>query len=473
MSFRVATPLSFQISRNMRDLRDRLSHVSSGRRVEKAADDAAGLGVATRLGTVAGSKRVAIRNIENGLDMLDTADGGMSEVADHLVRLRELAIQAASQTLSDEARAYVQDEYTGVLASINHAAGSTTWGSKPLLSFETVDVGLVVDVSGSMSGEIEETKNAINDFRQTFLDAGLNVGLGLAVMGLDSTDGVTREADIDSTEFVTELEELGAIVWQSMSPWSALLNASGAQDWAGEDDPDAFTWRPNPKRQVMILVTDTGLENPLTGYTQFQVATMLANQGIEVHTINPGWANGTFNTITSTTGGQTWDIGDASGSGIATALTSIAEDLSAELGIETTCQVQVSHGGGEEDRIDLELPLDATANGLGVSGTSVSTVENAREALDYIDTAISSLGESRAKVGAMSNRLLHALGAETAALEATEAAESRILDADMAAETAALAKAQILADVSISIYAQARQMERETIEAILEDVGAA
>lgn len=468
MSIHLATPLSLQITRNMRDLRVRLSHVSSGRRVNKAADDAAGLAVADQLGAVAASKRVAMRNIEQALNLLDTADGGMMEVADHLVRLRELATQAASEVLSDSSRAHVQDEYAATMNSINHAAANTLWGDKPLLSYESVDVGLVVDVSGSMSGEIAATQAAIEAFRQAFLDAGLNVGLGLSVMGRDPVDGVTRRADIATAEFVTELASLGVEMYGPMSPYSALLNAGGAADLPGTDDPDAYTWSANPIRRVLVLITDTGQELALVSHSAAAVGGMLNAHDVEVHTINPAAYNGVFNPITSATGGQTWDIGDASGSGIATALTAIAADLSAEFGTLTNLEVQVSHTNDPSSRIDLEMPVDATAHGLGLAGTSVSTVESARAAMDAIDAAMGTLGAAQAKVGANTNRLMYALENETTAAENTEAARSRILDADMAAETAALMREQILAQASTGIAAQAWRLEKEALEQILE-----
>jgi flagellin len=457
-----------QITRNMRDLRVRLGHVSSGRRVDKAADDAAGMAVGRGLRTVASSKRVAIRNIEQALTMLDTADGGMAQVADHLIRLRELAVASATGTHTSRTRSYLQDEYEATLDSINSAAASTSWEDQPLLSFETVDVGLVVDVSGSMGGEIADTRAAIEDFRQTFLDAGLNVGLGLAVMGVDKADGVTRRADIDAAEFVTELAGLGVEMYGPMSPYSALLNAGGAADLPGDDDPDAFTWRANPKRRVLVLITDTGQEAALVAHSQAAVGSMLNAHDVEVHTINPLAYNSVFNTITADTGGQTWDIGDASGSGIATALTSIAEDLSAELGTLTSLEVQVSHTNDEHSRISMELPLDATATGLGVASTTVTTVEEARDAIGAIDTAMDTLNAARSRVGAYTNRLIHALENEQTAVENTEAAQSRILDADMAAQTAALMREQILAYASVSVAAQAMKLERAALEEILE-----
>ncbi len=465
----VTSPLAHSIAVNMRALRVRLEHVSSGRRIVRAADDAAGMAISENLGVIADSKRMAIRNINTALEMLDMADAGAAEVAEHLVRLRELAVQAASETLSDRERGYVQEEFTGTRAAIDQVAAATTWGELPLLSFEAVDVGLIVDVSGSMAGEIAETRDSITAFRQTFQDAGLNVGLGLAVMGVDTIDGVTQRADIASSDFADELGSLGIEMFGPMSPYSALLNAAGAEDLPGEDDPDAFSWRPNPKRKVLILITDTNQEAALVPHTQAQTANMLRTRDVEVHTINQTIHNSTFNTITSVTGGQTWDIGDASGSGISTALTSIAEDLSAEFGTNTY-SVQLSHTNEDSSRIELELPSDVTAQGLALTDTGVSTLEDAQDAIDDIDEALDLLGSTRASIGAQTNRLHYALDIEDAAVEATEAARSRILDADMAGEIAALAREQVLVQASVAVFAQARMMEREVIENILDSM---
>jgi flagellin len=131
-------------------------------------------------------------------------------------------------------------------------------------------------------------------------------------------------------------------------------------------------------------------------------------------------------------------------------------------------QVQVSHTNDEHSRIDLDLPLDATAHGLEVASTSVTSVENARQALDAIDNALNTLGAAQARVGAMTNRMVFALENETTAVESTVAAQSRILDADMAAETAALVRDQILAQASQSLAAQAWNLEKEVLEQIIE-----
>jgi flagellin len=219
---------------------------------------------------------------------------------------------------------------------------------------------------------------------------------------------------------------------------------------------------------VLVLITDTGQELALVGYSGAQVGGMLAARDIEVHTINPIGQNSVFDPITSATGGQTWSIGDASGSGISTALDSIATDLADELGTTTTFEVQVSHGSGDENRIDLQMPMDATANGLGLSSVTVTTVEEARAAMDALDDAIDTLSGIQTHVGVSHNRLMFALENETTALENTEAARSRILDADMAAETAALAREQILAQASVGMAAQAWKLEKEVLERILE-----
>ncbi len=466
----LASSLSYRARRASGPLRRMMERLSSGYRVNRAADDAAGLAVATNCGVVARSKRQAMRNIQDGLCALDTADGGLGQISRHLVRLRELAVAAASETITDGSRQHLQDEYQQLVASISAVAETTTWNGAPLLSFQTVDVGLVIDLSGSMGGEIAQVKASITDFRQTFLDAGLNVGLGLAAMGMDNTDGVTLLADIGSGDFMTELDALGVVGSASMSPYSALLNASGAQDDPGDDDPDAFSWHANTTRRVLILITDTGRERALVSDDQASTAAKLAANDVEVHTVNQPGHNGTYSTITSDTGGQYWDIGNYYGDGISAALSSIAEDLGGEFGTDITTSVQVSHGSGEDSRIEVELPCDATAGGLGLDVCSVATRDDALEALDAIDEAIASVSENRATVGAATNRLEAALGAEAQATEAMDAARSRIIDADYAAETAALVAAQIMSQASVAMCAQANLLERAHAQQLLDSM---
>ena len=113
------------LSRTQRSLSDTFANISSGQRINKAADDAAGLGVAENLQVQEMSARVAKRNINDGISVIQTYEGAANEVADILKRQRELAVQGASETLADDERAYLHEEFVQLQAE--HARiGETT-----------------------------------------------------------------------------------------------------------------------------------------------------------------------------------------------------------------------------------------------------------------------------------------------------------------------------------------------------------
>ena len=456
-----------------RSLRERLSRIrdtsarlSTGRRITRAAEDPAGLALSERLDTRARSRRVALRNTMDGLSVLEMADSGLAETANLIKRARELAVQAASGTVDSRARAMLSQELDETLDALDHVAYSTTWNNNPLLSKRQVDVGLVLDVSGSMGGEIATLKSSLSDFVDTMSAQDLDVGLGLAVMGPDSIDGVERRADINDPDFEEALDDLSIWGVAPMDPYTALMEVSGRTATEGTHENDRFAWRAASQRQVLVVVTDTGRETSFLSLSQTQVANRLASQGIEVHTINPSSRNGTFSTITSTTGGEIHDLGGSSGAGIPDAFDAIAASFD-ELSGQDPYSVQVDIGGGEDSRISSGLPIDATVRGLDLHEISFDSAQEAQEAIGTLDAALDSVNAARSSLGATTRRLEHALSAGEVALENEVASRSRILDADFAFETANLARDQVLAQTSIAMLAQARAMERERMLALL------
>ena len=108
-----------------RSLSDSFRKLSSGLRVERAADDAAGLAVSENLDARAMSQRVAIRNANDGISVIQTMEGGVKEVGDILKRMRELAVQSSSETLASTERGYVNDEFKQLQSEIGRIRETT------------------------------------------------------------------------------------------------------------------------------------------------------------------------------------------------------------------------------------------------------------------------------------------------------------------------------------------------------------
>jgi flagellin len=114
-------------------LQDTLRHLASGKRVDRAADDAAGLAIATRMLAYEGGVDQGAANLASGVDLANTAEGALDTTQQNLSRMRELSIQAQNGTLNAGDRAAIQNEYDSLAAEIDRTAAATSYGGRPLL----------------------------------------------------------------------------------------------------------------------------------------------------------------------------------------------------------------------------------------------------------------------------------------------------------------------------------------------------
>jgi flagellin len=139
MGFRIATNVSsISAQRNLvisnRDGESNLSKLSSGSRIAKAADDAAGLAISEKLKANIRSMKQADRNANDGISMVQTAEGGLNEVSSILVRMRELAMQTSSDTVGDSEREMSNMEYQNLKLELERISQVTEFNGKKLLS---------------------------------------------------------------------------------------------------------------------------------------------------------------------------------------------------------------------------------------------------------------------------------------------------------------------------------------------------
>jgi len=446
------------------DRRQSIRQLSSGKRITCAADDAAGLGVAVNLEARTRSLKVARYNAESAVQAVQMADGGMAEIQVMLIRLKELAMQTASETISDNERVAAQAEVNALLGEIDSIAWTTRYNDIPLLAQAHLDVAFLLDTSGSMVGELANLTASITDFRQSFLDAAVDVQFGLAAMrgSLDSVDNVNLVVDIGGANFESALASL-PLAAGSVDAYSGLVNVTGVNDF--NNDGDVFGWREDVARHV-IVVTDTHQEVPFIpgDPSQAEVAADLTAAGFTVHVIAPPSKHGSYSTITTQTGGSIFSTGDPAGNGIPDAMDSIATNLTGGGALPNDAiDVQVGIHGTENDQISLGLPADASQVGLGLTGLNVTTREDALEALGTLDTAIANASGIRARIGAADRRLGHTINYQTVAIEDETAALSRIEDLDYAAAVGELILNETLASASTSLLFDHLDIKRNLV----------
>jgi flagellin len=182
MTLRIASNISSQnIQRNIRVVSSKmdaeLSKLSSGKRITKASDDAAGLAISTNLEAQTMGLRQATRNANDGISLVQTAEGGLGEVSNILIRLRELSVQAASDTVGDEERSLLDKEYQQLLAEIDRISEATTFNGTKLLNGDSGKGTLDFHV-GAFGGEqnkIQFDADATNSSTSAIGVSGLTV----------------------------------------------------------------------------------------------------------------------------------------------------------------------------------------------------------------------------------------------------------------------------------------------------------
>ena len=183
-----------QLAVSTRSLSGSFERVASGKRINKAADDAAGLGVAENLDSSNRSGRVAMRNANDGISLVQIAEGATGEVANILKRMRELAIQSASETLDNNERQYIQDEYIQLAAEVDRISSVTEFNGVSLVNGINTQVAVQVGINNSTNDRITIK---MGDLRATVL--GIDTGtLSLATATLAQNALTTFDSALDT-----------------------------------------------------------------------------------------------------------------------------------------------------------------------------------------------------------------------------------------------------------------------------------
>lgn len=198
MGMRVSTNVAAinaqrNLSHSQKNMADSFAKLSSGSRINKAADDAAGLAISENLKAQIRSARQANRNANDGISMVQVAEGGLNEISNIIVRLRELGIQAASDTVGDTERGFIDKEVQQLKNEMQRIASVTTWGSTKLLDGSSPTFDFQV---GLFNDSFED--------RISF-EAGKNEAT-ISALGLDGVDYTQKEGAQDSLSLLDDAQ---------------------------------------------------------------------------------------------------------------------------------------------------------------------------------------------------------------------------------------------------------------------------
>ena len=391
-----------------RDMETSMARLSSGKRINSASDDAAGVAISSRLSAEIRGTDQAIRNSLDGQALIDTAEGAHKEIENILQRMREVSVQAANDTNNDQDRKNLQAEMNALITEIDRIAGTTTWAGEKLME----------DEQGSFfSFQVGAATGEKNQIDVTIGGMGANI-LGFATPAADDTAAADDSGS--STPAAT-----GAPV---ASIDGDTLTVDGAAAAAGD----------------LVLKFKTGATDvivPLNGSeTTSDIAAKIAEA---VNSSDAGSGTATDNGD----GTVTFDFSSAGGD-YANAVPSISEDTD-------VAQAVAADDGGSDTPAPVDVPTAPV--------TSVATADDARVTIKAIDKAIMTVNIQRSELGAVSNRLSHTVNNLTNISSNLSAAQGGIEDADFAHETTMLAKNQILQQASTAMLAQANASKQNVL----------
>jgi len=475
------------LANNSSNLTQSFERLSSGLRINSAADDAAGMNIATKLTAQVKGLNQAARNVNDTSSLLKTAESALSETNNLLQRLRELSVQAGNDTNTAADRQALQSETNQLLSEVDRVAAQVQYNGQTLLdgSFasKSFQIGansgqtLSVSVKSAKTSDLGNTSTATGDVAAAagqrsagFVDANVMTAGQITINGIASADvGATAAAD---DTFSSVSNDTSAIAKAAAINKVAATTGVTATATASE-----YTGLATVANAADVLIADNditinGVGVTFTGGSQ----TILQND-------SNGVLETAINAITSKTGvtadvvGNKMQLTAADGRNIQVVTTTngdLAMDNSTAAttttirgGISLSSNVVNSNGSpafsvGESAGAELELlgmtgagTLASTATGNNIATVSLSSASAAATTVGLVDTAIAQVASSRSDIGALLNRLDSASNTLKIASENTSAARSSIQDVDFASETASFSKNQILQQASSSMLAQA------------------
>jgi flagellin len=444
------------LERNKSALTLSMEKLSSGLKINRAADDSAGLSIASRMAAQIGSLTQASANAQSGVSLINIADGALSSIASSLTTLRALAIQSANGTLTSSDRSSINANAESLLTQINSVAAQTNFNGINLLdgtldttlqvgteegdtialaakSANTADIGAVILASNSVTEALSAGDLVINaaDIKASESDGvsyhcadGSAIAIAAAING-NGTDldarAVANPTVTDVSEFYESVNTGGRIVINGVT--TSIISIT-------EHQADNVT---NAITAVNALSNETGV-----------VASANAD-GQLIFTA----ADGRNITIEYGEGIENTDLGSVDAG-------------TTRASVTLTSSQPITIGGAHPEHAGL---TGGTTSDLTALATAdLSTQANAIRSLAVIDGAIDAISDIRSNFGAVENRLYSAIENLSNNSVNLQDAKSQIMDTDFAVEMANFAKLQIMQQAATSILAYANAAPQNVLK---------
>ena len=493
-----------------KEMETSMERLSTGKRINSAADDAAGVAIASRLDSQIRGLNQAIRNSMDTQNLLDTAEGAHEEVTNLLQRMRELAVQAANDTNTASDRVTLQSEVTQLLAEVTRISDQTSFGGINLLdgtfSSKSFQVGaeanqsitVGIDSTATTSLGVQTKSSLVN--MATGTANGIDAAADMIVSGKDGSVTIDVSAN-DTAKTVTNLINaqtqntgvsakavtnvklsgltatgtVGMTVNGTALSTTTLNDTNDLRDLVAAINAKAGTTGVVAKigsSNAELIMTDADGDDIKIGSFDHSsngnglTITALDQDEAAISTTLAGRLKDTTFTNSGTTENTAFTVAGQiklSSHSAFTVVTTGDGDQDGHTDNNASADAMVSHNeffGGDSSSAGNVTETSSMTN---IGTADVSTRAGANTAIEAIDAALSKIASARGDLGAISNRLDSTVNNLTSISSNLSASRSNIEDADFAAETTNLAKSQILQQASTAMLAQANASKQNVL----------
>ena len=442
--------------------------LSSGMKINSAADNAAGFAISQRYTTQIGGLSQASSNASDAINLAQTAGSALDQVTSNLQAIRDLAVQSANGTYTDADRSSINQEVQQRLAEITRIANQTTFngsnvldGSMQTKSFQiganvgqTISVSLGTSVKASAMGQVAEVTSG--DISNAFKGITIAAG-GLTV----STDGGTTTTNVAAGTYHNVSDLASAINTAAGSSIATVDSTTGELKISNGSATNAIDFGGASATTLGLPATVAASG---TGASTAAVSSTgdLSKEGLTI--------NGTAIDLSSAKSLQ--DVSDAINAagitGVSAAVNGAGNGINfysaGALNVGDTKGQIVGTAAKDANAGTTYTQGTAATSGGSLSSGSVSTVDSANDLISRVDVALKTVSDFAAQLGAVQNRFQSTISTVAAQTTNLQASQSTIRDADFAAETANLSKAQVLQQAGISVLAQANSNPQQVLK---------
>jgi len=465
------------LSRTESMLDEATMRLSSGKKLNSSADDAAGMAISTRMNAQVRGLNMAVKNAGDGISMLNSIEGALDEVTNMLLRMRELSVQAVNDTNFGTDRIYLNEEINQLKNEISRISANTRFNGEPVLDGSLTSKVFQLGTEGG-----ETVSFAVDSVSSSALGAFTYTGTTkeAAAAAATVTANTNTTAEDVSVHGHTVSKDFAASAAQSGKSLAAAINVeTGATGVKATAQTYAKLLSTAASATYSITLNGTSTGNFAIGSTSVGDAVTKINQISGTTGVTAAASSdGSFVTLHHAQGEDITIINDSAG----TDLDVVAVGYDGKTAGSTVISLAAT-AGNDSTSVQGNVQLSSSktfsvtqsgtaALGYFVTGSgSLSTISNvdvksqaaATAAISTIDGAMEKISSVRAELGALTNRLEYTVDNLTNIATNTQAAISRIVDADFAAETAKLTKAQILQQAGTAMLAQANQSKQSVL----------